>query len=107
MIDSDRRRSELVDSLEMRNASPYPLPVIDHPAVVLIPIDRSEQAVERYRESAGGFSRLSLPGYSVDGYALMYGVYGCGSLCGYGWLFVLKKTDGMWQVQSAVVTSIS
>ena len=80
---------------------------VDHPAVVLIAADRSEAARERYREQAGGFSRLSLPGYSTDGYALMYGSYYCGNLCGYGWLFVLKKSDGKWQMQSSVVTMIS
>jgi hypothetical protein len=107
MIDSDQRRSELVDSLEARNALRQAVPAIDHPAVVMIPIDRSEEARQRYRERAGGFSWLSLPGYSADGHALVYGSYGCGNLCGYSWLFVLKKSDGNWQVQSSVVTSIS
>lgn len=107
MIDSDQRRSELVSSLEARNALRHALPAIDHPAVVMIPVDRSEEARQRYRERAGGFSSLSLPGYAADGHALMYGSYACGSLCGYSWLFVLKKRDGKWQVQSSIVTSIS
>jgi len=91
MIDDGQRRRDLVESLEARNALPRALPLIDHPAVVLMPVDRSEEAQQHYREQTGGVSRLSLPGHSADGHALMYGSYGCGSLCGYSWLFVLEK----------------
>jgi hypothetical protein len=107
MIDDVRRRRNLVEALEARNSRTRALPPIDHPAVVLIPVDRSEEAQQRYREQAGGVARLSVPGYSADGHALMYASYGCGSLCGYSWLFVLEKTDGVWRVQSAVITTIS
>ena len=107
MVDNDRRRSELVDSLETRNALSHPLPAVNHPAVVLIAAGPSPEARERYREQTGGYSRLSLPGYSTDGHALVFGSYYCGNVCGYGWLFVLKKSDGTWQMQSAVVTVIS
>jgi hypothetical protein len=107
MIDDAQRRKDLVESLEARNRLSRALPAIDHPAVVLIPVDRSEEAQQRYREQAGGVSQLSLPGYSADRHALMYGSYGCGNMCAYSWLFVLEKTDGEWRVQSAVVTSIS
>jgi hypothetical protein len=107
LIDNDRRRSELIDSLEARNALPHALPAIDHPAVVLVSADRSEQTQQQYREQTAGFSSLSLPGYSSDGHALMYGSYWCGNLCGYVWLFVLEKADGLWRVQSATILTIS
>jgi hypothetical protein len=107
MIDNDRRREELVASLETRNGTARALPVIDHPSVVVIPVDRSEKAQRKFREQAGGVASLSLPGYSGDGHALVFGSYECGNVCGYSWLFVLERTDGVWRVQSAVMTSIS
>lgn len=107
LIDNEQRRRLLVESLEARNAVPQALPAIEHPAVILIPADRSEEARQQYREQTVGFSSLSLPSYSPDGYALMYGSYTCGNLCGYGWLFVLQKLEGQWRVQSATVTVIS
>ena len=72
-----------------------------------IAVDRSEEALRSYRERAGGFSSLSLPGYAADGDALVYGSFYCGSLCGKSWLFVLKNSEGKWHVESAVVTSIT
>lgn len=67
----------------------------------------TEETREQYRAQTVGFSSLSLPGYSSDGCALMYGSYTCGNLCGYGWLFVLQKIEGQWRVESATVTVIS
>ena len=107
MIADDRRRQELVESLEARNAVAHALPATGHPAVALIPADPSKEARQRYYEQAGGVASLSVPGYSSDGHALVYGSYGCGSLCGYSWLFALEKTDGVWRVQLAIVTAIS
>jgi hypothetical protein len=107
LADDERRRKELMESLEARNAASYPLQTISHPLVVLIPADRRPEMEELYRERTVGSSSLSLPGYSGDGYALMYGSYGYGSCCGYSWLFVLKKIDGQWVVRSATVTAAS
>jgi hypothetical protein len=107
MIDDDRRRDELVASLEARNAVAHALPAIDHPSVVAVPVDHSEKTQRAHRERAGGVAALSLPGYSGDGHALVYGSYWCGNMCGYSWLFLLEKTNGVWQVQTAVMTSIS
>lgn len=107
MIGSDKRRRELVASLEARNALRHALPAIDHPSAVMIAVERSEEALRSYRGRAGGFSSLSLPGYAADGHALVYGSFYCGSLCGKSWLFVLKKSESKWQVESAVLTAIS
>jgi hypothetical protein len=107
LADDERRRKELIESLEARNAASYPLPTISHPLVVLIPADRQPEMQELYRERTAGSSSLSLPGYSADGYALMYGSYGYGNCCGYSWLFVLKKIDSQWVVRSATVTAVS
>lgn len=43
MISSDQRRRELVASFEARNAVPHALPAINHPAVVMIAVDRLER----------------------------------------------------------------
>lgn len=108
MISSDQRRRELVASFEVRNAVPHALPAINHPAVVMIAVDRREEALRSYLERAGGFASFSLPGYDADGItALVSGSHYCGNLCGAGWLFVLKKSDANWQVESAIVTFVA
>ena len=107
LIDVDRRRGELVASLEARNAVAHALPAIDHPSIVAVPADHSEKAQQTHRAQAGGVAALSLPGYSADGHAFVYGSYWCGNLCGYTWLFLLEKSDGVWRVETAAMTSIS
>jgi hypothetical protein len=107
LIDNEQRRRQLVESLEARNAASEAVPSIDHPAVVLIPSEGIQKAQRQYRDRTVGFAKLALPGYSSDGYALTYGSYSCGNLCGYGWLFVLQKVNDYWQVRSATITVIS
>ena len=91
LADDERRRKELIESLEARNAASYPLPTISHPLVVLIP-----------PSSAGG------PGYTGNERSgllccpcrvtlrtdtpMVYGSYGYGGCCGYSWLFVLRRS---------------
>jgi hypothetical protein len=106
LIGNERTLQDLVASLEARNAEDHPLPLSDVPGIAVI-----EQSAGYVRSPDGptrwGTAKLSLPGYSEDGYALVYGSYACGSLCGYGWLFVLRKVDGHWRVESATLTVIS
>ena len=107
LVENERRRNELVASLEARNTSTHALPAIDLPAIILIPADRVAEMRQRYRQQTVGSSSLSMPGYSSDGYAFVYGGYGCGSRCGLSWLFVLRKVDGVWRVESSAVTAVS
>jgi hypothetical protein len=106
LIHNERTLQDLVVSLEARNAEAHTLPLSNVPGVSVV-----EQSAGYARSPDGptrwGTAKLSLPGYSEDGYALVYGSYACGSLCGYGWLFVVKKVDGHWRVESATVTVIS
>ena len=88
---------ELVQSLEARNAESQSLPVVMPSDVVLFDGDPGQT----------GSSSLSLPGYSTDRHALVYGNYSCGSQCGYVWLFVLENVSGRWRVKSSTVTAIS
>jgi len=105
LIGNERTLQDLVASLEARNAGAHTLPLSDVPGIAVVGQSagyaRSPDGPTRW-----GTAKLSLPGYSDDGYALVYGSYACGSLCGYGWLFVLKKVDGHWRVESATVTVI-
>jgi hypothetical protein len=107
LVQDERIRMELVKSLEARNTEPHRLPMIAHPQVTLIESGVSAVTPEKYRQSTVGLSSLSLPGYAAGRYALVYGSYSCGGLCGYAWLFVLEKVDGQWRVKSSSVTSIS
>ncbi len=104
LVADDRTRRELIESLEARNTESHPLPVIKHPDVEWFDRDKnsSSDALEKRRNA--GLSFLSLPGYSTDRHALVYGSYSCGSLCGYGWLFVLEHVSGQWRVTSSTVT---
>jgi hypothetical protein len=107
LVPDDATRKQLVESLERRNAESHPLPAINNPDVVVLGEAASAETVEKFRQRTVGSSALSLPGYSDDRHALVYGSYSCGSLCGYGWLFVLERSDGQWRVKSATVTSIA
>jgi hypothetical protein len=109
LVADDQARRELVGSLEARNREPHPLPLSAFPGVVLLspsqtsPADAFEGHIGREVPSAS----LSLPGYAEPGYAIVYGSYTCGGLCGHGWLFVLSNVSGQWRVTSATVTVVS
>ena len=108
LLPDDRIRKQLVESLEARNFESQPLPIVTHPDIVRLAGEPPNDVPEEYRERVVGSCSFSLPGYTTDRQAaLVYGSYGCGSLCGYSWLFVLEKVDGQWRVKSATVTAIS
>ena len=98
----------MIASLEARNAQPQPLPSLDHPRVVMTAARPLSKALRGSLANAIGITSLSLPGYSGDGLALVYGAYAsCDSTCGTAWLFVVRKVGDTWQVQSATVTATS
>ena len=109
LVPNERVRWELVNSLESRNTESHPLPLPTLAGVVQLDAreDPPADALDRHYRRRMFAASLSLPGYSQEKYALVYGSYSCGSLCGYGWLFVLEKTNGQWRVTSATVTVIS
>ena len=107
MIADDKTREAAVASLEARNATPQPLPALDHPRVVLTAARPLSRDIRGSLANVVGITSLSLPGYSGDGVALVYGSYtSCDSTCGKSWLFVVRKLGDSWQVQWATVTSI-
>jgi len=109
LVPDERVRWELVNSLESRNTESHPLPLPTLTGVVLLDArkDPPTNALDRHYRRRMFAASLSLPGYSQERYALVYGSYSCGGLCGYAWLFVLEKTAGRWRVTSATVTAIS
>jgi hypothetical protein len=57
---------------------------------------------------AAGFWNISRPGYnSTHDEAMLYVGHQCGSLCGTGHLYFLKKENGHWEVQSKQMLWIS
>jgi hypothetical protein len=109
LFPDERTRRQVVASLEIRNTESHPLPLSQFPGVVFVDLRKNPPANtldQHYRRKLGAAS-LSLPGYSTNGHALVYGSYSCGGLCGYGWLFVLEKVGGQWRQKSATVTVIS
>ena len=107
LIADGRTRQATIASLEARNATAQPLPPLDHPRVVVTAATPLSRDLQGALANVIGITSLSLPGYAGDGVALVYGSYDCGSLCGMSWLFVVRKVDDNWQVQSATVTAIS
>jgi hypothetical protein len=94
----------------MRNTESHSLPLASHSGVVLLDLrkDPPPDALDRHYRRKMGAATVSLPGYSTDGqHALASGSYSCGSLCGYGWLFLLERTERKWQVKSATIVAIS
>jgi hypothetical protein len=103
------RRTELHRELGLRK--PKPVPNIAHRPSPAYLVTHACFACRTSRKLAPtpdrSPRRCSTCGGPAIGWALVYASYGCGNLCGYSWLFVLKKSDDKWQVQSSVVTSIS
>lgn len=90
-------RAELASSVRARNGANHPfaakaLSLVDAVSPAALP------TVPFEGRPARDYAVFSRPGYSADGRALVYASYVCGSLCGYGWLFLLEERAGSWQV---------
>ena len=91
------RRTELAAAYRARNREPQPFPGIKLEGVVVVP-DGDLAAFDREWSRSRGSASFSLPAYSSDGLALVYGSYYCGNLCAYGWFYLLERRDGIWRV---------
>jgi hypothetical protein len=107
LIAADARRQRLVDSFELRNARRNELPKLDRSDVVRVANERIAEVRVKYSDRPIGTARLSLPGYSLDGYAMIVASYECGNLCGKSWLIILDNTTGSWRVANESVVGIS
>jgi hypothetical protein len=107
LVADDVRRQRLIDSFESRNARRHELPKLNRLDLVRVTSDRIPEVRDQYSDRPLGIARLSLPGYSLDGYAMIVASYGCGSLCGVSWLIILDNTSGSWRVANESPLSIS
>ena len=99
--------AKLVDAFVERNRQSVPMPVPDNAGLQLVPFAGIQAALKRRSHETTGYSAFSLPGYSDDGQALVFGFYTCGGRCQRGRLFVLNRTDGGWQVESVSTVWVS
>jgi hypothetical protein len=97
----EETRAALVASFARRNRGSEPLPVLPSNDVVTHP-DR-ERAIEA--AGVGALAdlviELALPGYSSNGFALVYGQSSREGRPLQGWAFVLSHASGRWVVQHA------
>ena len=102
-IMSGEVHAQLVTSFRVRHEESHTLPPLPTAGLELAPrsaLRRIDDASNNRQGRVKGYSAFSLPGYSGEGHALIYGSFMCGGRCGYMWLFVLQKQAEGWQVVS-------
>jgi hypothetical protein len=107
LIADAMRRQKVIDSFESRNARSHELPDLGRSDLMRVGNERIAEVRQQYSDRPLGVARFSLPGYSLDGYAMMLASYGCGDLCGVSWLIVLDNTTGHWRVENTFPLSVS
>ncbi len=98
-VPDPNERAALVDALVSRNTIRQPLSITVTTELTMVPVENEPDMMVRDRDTSR-YSGFTLPGYLRDNRALVYAFYACGARCGSGWLFLLQKTNGDWQVQS-------
>jgi hypothetical protein len=94
-------RKELITSFRARNAESRPLPRFLPEGLEFVPQSALAGLDEASNDRQGrisGYAAFSLPGYSRDGHALLYGMFMCGGRCGFTWLFVVERQTVGWRV---------
>jgi hypothetical protein len=100
-------REELAKAFRERNREPQSFPGTKLEGVIVTSPEGLDEAMKRESGRTRGFSSFSVPAYSTDGHALVYGSYVCGGLCGYGWLFLMERQGEAWRVVSVDMLWIS
>ncbi len=98
--------AELMSQFASRNAERHVMPTIAGTSLIALEELRDEQA----RMQAGqriSYAAFSAPAYSSDGRAFVYATYYCGPACGYGWIFLMEKSDERWRVRGVNLLWIS
>jgi hypothetical protein len=99
-------RTALISTLEARNQWSQALRPIGHTRVVMLAPSTPNPELAVNLAYDMGTASFGLPGYSGD-HALTYVSFSCGGDCGQSYLFVLRKSNGVWQVEAAWVTAVS
>ena len=100
-------RASLVEAFIARNARSEAFPAPEGAGVALVPYAGLQEALKQRQRETVGYSAFSLPGYSENGYAVVFGFYTCGGRCDRGRLFVLDRASGKWQVNDAFTLWVS
>jgi hypothetical protein len=96
----DETRHALVESFNARNSTSTLLPLAGIPNLVTVR-DRDGWQSLPPGERPNYFVEIGLPGYSSNAFAVVYGQYITGPATGQGWVFILSRTSGRWEVQHA------
>jgi len=107
LIADDERRQHVIDSFESRNVRSYQLPDLGRSDLMRVESGQIAEMRQQYSDRLIGVVRFSLPGYSMDGYAMILVSYGCGDLCGASWLMILDNTTGSWRIANGFPLSVS
>jgi hypothetical protein len=106
LLTSDRRR-ELAGEFRAKNARAASFTGVNLVSVVVVEPETLAESIARESTRTRGFAAFSVPAFSSDGYALVYGTVSCDGQCGKGWLFLLKARGAEWQVLKAQMMRIS
>ena len=101
------RRQGVIESFESRNVRLHELPDLGRSDLIRVAKERIGEVREQYSDRPLGIARFSLPGYSLDGYAMILVSFSCGPLCGKTWLIILDNTSGSWRVANSFPVTIS
>lgn len=107
LIADAARRQRVIDSFESRNSRSHELPELNRSDLMRVAKERIAEVRDRYGDRQLGIARLSLPGYSLDGYAMIAVSYRCGDLCGASWLVILDKTKRNCRVANTFPLGVS
>jgi hypothetical protein len=107
LMADDERRQRVIDSFESRNVRSYQLPDLGRSDLMRVGIGQIAEMRQQYSDRPIGVVGFSLPGYSMDGYAMILVSYGCGDVCGASWLIILDNTTGTWRIANGFPLSVS
>lgn len=104
-IPSTAARDELIAAAISRNRERHAWTGLSLPSFILIPASEEQNVLVRDRDRSK-YAAFSLPAYSSDNHALVYGFYACGARCGTAWLFLLQRSEAEWRVQSRYMLGV-
>jgi hypothetical protein len=92
------RRHDLARELRTRNARTASFSGVNRDGLIVVEPEALTESIARETTRTRGFASFSVPAFSDDGYALVYGSVACDWQCGKGWLFLLRERGEEWQV---------
>jgi len=93
------RRHDLARELRTRNARAASFSGVNLDGLIVVEPEALAESIARESSRTRGFAAFSVPAFSNDGYALVYGSVAYGQ--GKGWLFLLRERGDEWQVIKA------